>query len=98
MLKTMLQCFNVMIHISLQPVYALLWVYAGSKLRSNWPAGPDARHPQADDTLLLEQRNLLDLINKLESGLGQVDRVISRSLEVELVVYCFHIVDVALSL
>ena len=28
--------------------------------------------PQADDTLLTEQRNLLDLINKLEGGLGQV--------------------------
>ena len=27
---------------------------------------------QADDTLLTEQRNLLDLINKLEGGLGQV--------------------------
>ena len=29
---------------------------------------------QADDTLLTEQRNLLDLINKLEGGLGQVRR------------------------
>ena len=28
---------------------------------------------QADDTLLTEQRNLLDLINKLEGGLGQVE-------------------------
>ena len=30
---------------------------------------------QADDTLLTEQRNLLDLINKLEGGLGQVKNI-----------------------
>ena len=34
---------------------------------------------QADDTLLTEQRNLLDLINKLEGGLGQVETQIFSS-------------------
>jgi len=33
--------------------------------------GAEFCHDEADDTLLTEQRNLLDLINKLEGGLGQ---------------------------
>ena len=34
--------------------------------------GSEYCHDEVDDQLAREQRNLLDLINKLEAGLGQV--------------------------
>ena len=68
---TMLHCFNVMLL-----AYSLSLLCSGCswfQATQQLSLGPDPGHPQADDTLLLEQRNLLDLINKLEGGLGQVE-------------------------
>ena len=39
--------------------------------------GSEYCHDEVDDQLAREQRNLLDLINKLEAGLGQVTQILS---------------------